>query len=171
MEELYLCFSDDVLYPVLDVVCSLQELVSSNCKLSSDLLSFVARHQVICLLIVLCFDRHSLSKSTLVNNSLFFFAMLCKNSHWLFMSFVKHSYQWWANVKLNLSSESEIFRQKGLNIYAKSQIKSHPGIANHFRPNLKSNHNSGQHWNLDILEVPHERDGKWAHTNLVWNVC
>jgi len=32
--------------------------------------------------------------------------------------------QWWANLKSNLSVKSQIFRQKDLNLYAKSQIKN-----------------------------------------------
>jgi len=46
-----------------------------------------------------------------------------------------YSIRWWANHKSNHNAKSQIVLEKDSNLYAKSQIKSHPQIMNHFYPN------------------------------------
>jgi len=64
-------------------------------------------------------------------------------------------WQGWANLASNLCAKSHIFKQKDLNLYAKSRITSHiiPQITNHFSANLKSKKITFE-IRFEILEVP-----------------
>jgi len=69
---------------------------------------------------------------------------------------LKHATQQrWANLKSNLGAKSQHFRQKDLNLYAKSQIKSQITPRNHksFQPKsqIKSNHNCNRILNSEVL--------------------